>query len=336
MPVKDKHKSETKRGKSETKRGKSETKRTKKRVKASTKTCKVRKELTRNPFAFSFSTSNSLTPYVRSGKHIPYVCSGPFNKYTYVSAIAPDRSQHRRLKGITSAIFSTYLTGHHKLLLNGSGGDKACGAAFGSLIDKQLEQWTRVCQDDDPIEQRLFAASCHGVVRKVIALFKKNHWRPWKAQVPVCSWHTGLGTCIDLIAQQRDGSLVLIEVKTGYRGNFDQAIKKNGTELAFERPLDSVPVSPLNYSLLQALVSWYMYHETYDDRIKCSQLYVLHICSDVVSLSGVPENRMETMMNGVKHFIKKHTQLAGSVMSPKDRRKYNRLKAAAKKNKVVE
>lgn len=326
MPVKDKHKSSSPDSKSEKRNKPKKRSKTKKQE-------KKRKELTRNPFAFSFSTSNSLAPFVRAGKHIPYVCSGPFNRYTYVSAIAPDRSQHRRLKGITDAIFSMYLTGHHKLLLNGSGGDKACGAAFGSVIDKQLEQWTAICQDEDPEKQRRFAASCHDVVRKVIALFKRNDWVPWKAQVPVCCWHTGLGTCIDLIAQQRDGSLVLIEVKTGYRDNFNKTMKKNGIELAFERPLDNVPVSPLNYALLQALVSWYMYHETYDDRIKCSQLYVLHICPDAVSLSGVPGNRMETMMNGVKHFIKKHTQLAGSVMSPKDRRKYNRLKAAAKKKK---
>jgi hypothetical protein len=251
--------------------------------------------------------------------------------YTYVSAIAPDRSRCRRLKGITSAIFDTFLTGHHKLLLNGSGGDKTCGPAFGSRIDKELQTWTDICQDDDPVKQRLFAATCHDVVRKVIALFKKNNWRPWKAQVPVCSWHTGLGTCIDLIAQQRDGSLVLIEIKTGYRGNFDQTVTKNGAELAFDYPLDSIPVSPLNYALLQALVSWYMYHETYDDRIKCTQLHVLHIQSDAVTLVGVPARYMNVMMNGVKHFIRHHTRLAGSIMAPKDRRRYNRLKAAAKK-----
>lgn len=284
------------------------------------------------------AASNPLLSCVKTGKHIPFVCYGPHCMYTYVSAVAPDQSQHRRLKGITDAIFSLYLPSHHKLLLNGGGGsDQKCGPAFGSLIDKQLQQWTAVCASDDPTDQMAFAATCHEVVRGVIALFKRNKWRPWRAQVPVCSWHSGLGTCIDLIAQQEDGSLILIEVKTGYTDNFSKTMTKGGFDLAFHHPLDSIPVSPLNYALLQALVSWYMYHETYDDRIQCSKLYVLHLrAGEAPMLFGVPERKMATMMGGVRHLIRHYTHLAGTVVSLKDRRRLRRLNPLAGKKKKTD
>lgn len=259
----------------------------------------------------SAPSSNPLACHIRPRKHIPYVCTGPFNRYTYVCAAEPGCTRTRRMKGITDAIFSMYLPGQHKLLLNGtsSADGKSSGPGFGMLIDKELQKWTDICNGDNKLELRLFYATCHPLTRSVSKFFARMGWTPWKAQVPVCSWHAGLGTCIDLLAKDSDGSLILIEVKTGYQDNFAQPIRQNGQTLMLERPLHAIQASPLNYALLQALVSWFMYHTIYSDEIKCSKLYVLHVSHNGVSASSIQHGLMAAMMTGVKHLIEHHTNL---------------------------
>lgn len=253
-------------------------------------------------------SSNPLAHHIRPRKQIPYTCTGPFNKYTYVSAAEPGCTRMRRMKGITDAIFSMYLPGQHKMMLNGasSADGKSSGPGFGMLIDKELQKWTDLYNGDSKMELRLFYATCHPLTRSVSKFFDRMGWTPWKAQVPVCNWHAGLGTCIDLLAKDSDGSLILIEVKTGYHDNFIEPIRQHGQTLMFERPLHAIQASPLNYALLQALVSWHMYHTNYSDEIKCSKLYVLHVSHNGVAASSIQHGLMATMMAGVKHLIEHH------------------------------
>lgn len=90
-----------------------------------------------------------------------------------------------------------------------------------------------------------------GLGREAIALItamREWGWRAVDSDVKVEQW--GLRTGIDLLAKARDGTLILIELKTGSK----QVFVAN-TASHCKRPFDFIDSFPLNRALVQALLT---------------------------------------------------------------------------------
>lgn len=124
----------------------------------------------------------------------------------------------------------------------------------GRQIDNNLIKWTRSA-DPSKIPKRT-----HAWTKMLIAAFQKWGWSPLEAQGIVGIPEKRVATAFDLLMQNKKGEKVMVEVKSGFNGNFTTS---NDQKLT--KPLEDVESHPLNHALLQASVTASYFRNTRPD-----------------------------------------------------------------------
>jgi hypothetical protein len=143
---------------------------------------------------------------------------------------------------------------------------KKHGRFRGNLADQQLSTWA-----NEGILPGLNMDSRFDYIRNIIV---EKEWIPVCAQLPVGCKELRLATKIDLLCRDAQGKIIIIELKCGFDDYFEVHNQGN-----MSYPLQHVPTSFRNKSILQLLLSTYFFFHTEHrfNRYTFGGSYLLHV-----------------------------------------------------------
>jgi hypothetical protein len=90
---------------------------------------------------------------------------------------------------------------------------KLKGAARGSYVHRQIRAYAAATT------QKRTGMKLHRLTREIIQYIDRAGWTLVDGDVPAWWLQVRIGTCVDLVCRTREGTFVLIEIKTGYHGD---------------------------------------------------------------------------------------------------------------------
>lgn len=152
------------------------------------------------------------------------------------------------------------------------------GRSMGNPNYKEISAMIGNCLTRD-VRLFLKTDTLAGLGQEAIALvsaMREWGWTPVDSDVKVQSW--GMRTGIDLVATARDGTVILIELKTGSKDTF-----VSNTAINCRRPFGFIESYPVNRALVQALLTKYC--AVADGKLpQSAEVAVIHVDRADVSL----------------------------------------------------
>lgn len=155
------------------------------------------------------------------------------------------------------------------------------GSERGKKVDQQVTKWHRLKSDPKTRPSTLdkFRLKADRYTNMVLDALESKGWTILATQVPVGNVDARLGTAVDIKCRDRDGRIILIELKCGYNGVFDMrwpACKEWAWCVGNMRHL---PANARTYSLIQMAWTWVLHNRSASGP-KANLAYVLHISDD--------------------------------------------------------
>lgn len=148
-------------------------------------------------------------------------------------------------------------------------------------------------------------------------------WKTVRTQVPVGCRQLRLATRLDLVCEDREGRLVLLEIKTGYQHNWTVASAEK-----FLPPFQEIELTCRQISFMQLAFSQFLWHHNHQKTLPLA--YLVHVQEQSICFEELPSVYLSHMDQAV-------AQLATSVHDNRQTRtkllRKKRRKANPKKQK---
>jgi hypothetical protein len=151
------------------------------------------------------------------------------------------------------------------------------GLITGTQVHKELRDFTVL---DVKNFRKLYGALHPYCERLLSAILDRQKWLAFLPEFDIYDEALHIGTSIDMVCLDRDGRLVLLEFKTGYKNYFDNA---DGN---MRRVLAGMRNTPQNQATLQLTSAAQILHRQYGVPLDAMRLYVMRV--DDESLDIVP------------------------------------------------
>ncbi len=143
------------------------------------------------------------------------------------------------------------------------------GQARGSKVHEELCTYARMFHVDRSEFKRQHAAP-HRYTIKIIVALERWGLTPYYGEFNIYDEYVGYATAIDMVCTDTNGDVVLVEVKTGFNGCFQQGTKP------MEGPLGTfLSNAPVNQALLQAMLMENTVRKRYN--IRSASGVVIHV-----------------------------------------------------------
>ena len=150
----------------------------------------------------------------------------------------------------------------HKYMTTNRGGRRKelKGQARGSKVHEELCAYARGFHIDRSEFKRKFP-NPHRYTRKVMVALEKWGFTPYYGEMNIYDEYVGYATAIDMVCTDKKGDVVLVEIKTGYNGCFQQGTRR------MDGPLGTfLSNAPVNQALIQVLLMENTVREKYNIR----------------------------------------------------------------------
>lgn len=186
-------------------------------------------------------------------------------------AVARMMHHQPRLDGLTSTLSAVF----HPAPLNlSTGGQRTGGSTRGVQVDKDIHNLVA--------NSRMLPENPNPFTLKTLEFLRKNGLQPFATQVPVYSEKLGLGTTLDIVARDREGKIVHIQLKTMGGRNYRTPRGRLMSPFVEGSKIAGIVDSFYTRHQLQLLVERLIVQDGYGEPIKKSRLMV--ITEDVHSL----------------------------------------------------
>lgn len=156
-----------------------------------------------------------------------------------------------------------------------------CGEKRGTLVHDQLSYYARFYHVDRQAFDRKWPKPNIYTTKVIVALHVLG-LTPYYGEMPIYDDFIGYTTAIDLVCADKQGQLVLVELKTGYNDCFLLGTKP------LAGPMGQLfSNAPVNQAFFQALCMQETVRQCYG--IKNARAVVLRVCDSSVDLLDLPE-----------------------------------------------
>lgn len=163
------------------------------------------------------------------------------------------------VRGITGVLASTFYPEFNPMTAvkaaPKTGVYKRGGKSEGIRVDKYLTDWVntgklKACYTANP----RFEA--------IRSTLESYGWKPLACQVPLACASVRIGTRVDMLCLNKDGRVIIVELKTGFRGYWEIANQGN-----MKAPFQNLKASCKNAHFLQLkLTTWLFFHSSHKYR----------------------------------------------------------------------
>lgn len=165
------------------------------------------------------------------------------------------------------------------------------GLITGTQVHKEMHDFTVL---DAKNFHKVYEGALHPYCERLFdVILKRQVWLPFLPEFDIYDEALGIGTSIDMVALDRDGRLVLLEFKTGYKNYFDSEDGYMHGTLAGMRN------TPQNQATLQLTSAAQILHRQYGVPLSDMLLYIMRI--DDESLDIIPVDAQ--FVSHVGHFV---------------------------------
>ncbi len=126
---------------------------------------------------------------------------------------------------------------------------RVTGRSRGTIVHEQLDAWIKL----GPKSFRLLHPNKHPYVTKVLEAISARRWKPFSGEFPVYNKARGIGTELDTILSDREGNIVAVELKTGYRDGIFDNEDGHAWKVDFLEPF--VRCTPFGRAVVQLILS---------------------------------------------------------------------------------
>lgn len=144
------------------------------------------------------------------------------------------------------------------------------GKDRGKMIHKEIEDFITL----DKKNFLKFHPTVHAFTKKIFKQLELMKWQPVKSEFDVFDENLGIGTSIDMICVNHEGKIVLIELKFGYRDNYDDY------DNLMLHSLKNLTNSPHNQANLQLITSAIFIIKNHHISLNDLLLYVIKVDED--------------------------------------------------------
>ena len=187
------------------------------------------------------------------------------------------------------------------------------GQARGTAVHQQLCDYARYYQVD-PKKFTKKHPVVHPYTTKVLMALRRWGLTLWYGEWEIYDDHIGYATAVDMLCTDRKGSVVLVEVKTGYNGSFELGHKPMAGPMG-----KLMSDSPANQAMLQALVMEQTVRKRYGSL--SVQAVVIHVSDEGVSLHS-PRKKLDHCAGGLYEWLASQEKIRKS--QPRRRKVYQR------------
>jgi hypothetical protein len=178
-----------------------------------------------------------------------------------------------RYRGLTKALRRSPISLSSTPRKRTPAGVKAYGRRSASAVDRAISR---------AVATETYDTLTRGEAKAFFDALREWKLRPLSAQVAVCDPRARVATALDLLAVDRLGRCVVLEVKCGYAGTFDA-----GGPLLSRGPLRGMRSTPFLFACVQAAVGAHMYERCAGARV--CRVGVVQIERERVSLHPVAD-----------------------------------------------
>lgn len=151
------------------------------------------------------------------------------------------------------------------------------GLITGTQVHKELRDFTVL---DAKMFRKLYGQLHPYCARLLHVILDRQKWLPLLPEFDIYDEALHIGTSVDWVGLDRDGLLVLLEFKTGYKHYFD------GEDGYMQGALGGMRNTPQNQATLQLICSAQILHRQYGVPLEQMKLYIMRV--DDESLDIVP------------------------------------------------
>ncbi len=210
-------------------------------------------------------------------------------EYDYKEASAAARPLRRKRKSPVGKAWT-----ERKRYMSPGGRNKLHGQARGSAVHQELCDYARHYQVDQKAFKRLHP-TVDPYTTKVLLALKRWGLTIWYGEWEIYDEHVCYATAVDILCTDRKGSVVLVEVKTGYNGSFELGGKPMAGPMG-----KLMSDSPANQAMMQALLMEQTVRKRYGAR--SVQAVVIHVSDAGVSLHS-PQKRLNHCAGGLYEWL---------------------------------
>jgi hypothetical protein len=168
-------------------------------------------------------------------------CSAYWDTQNKVIVLKPNGSYARGLIATLNSYFYPEFLPHRK----GKPRGYSNGKQIGILIDSQLSAW---------VDKKQYPKKPHEYFTAIVKELEYKQWIPIRTQKAVGCNSLRLGTMVDIECKNQQGQIILLEIKTGFEGYFD-----NRTDAKMEQPFEKIPTCYHYIHLLQLWFTTWLY-----------------------------------------------------------------------------
>lgn len=201
-------------------------------------------------------------------------------------------------KGITSLISKHFF--HPEFSLKHVSGESSTssmetesGSRRGITVEKQLKQWIQIIHkpkkwSEERLKKKL--QTFWPTTRNIISLLRQKQWIPIATQRVVGCKLSRVATAFDLVAKTWDGKLVLIELKSGYKGTFAHEVRDSShPKWRMLPPFQDLYAHPLHYSLIQLQWGWILHSQSRPEKIdSLEHVVVINANEETANAHSIP------------------------------------------------
>lgn len=162
-------------------------------------------------------------------------------------------------RGITTEIQKQFFPAGWSLFTQ-AGSTRGGGCDKGKQVDNELRAWTHLVNRPrvKPETIAKHVATYCVETCAIINEFQRRGWTPVNAQLVVGCRRSRWATAIDMVAREvATDQLVLLEIKTGYEGTFQNELNNNKHRMKLQD--GKWAATPLRFAWIQILWGWVLY-----------------------------------------------------------------------------
>lgn len=175
--------------------------------------------------------------------------------------------------------------------VGGHGKGRHYGSIRGTEVHRQLKDFIE-------LDEKNFLKRNNGCIheftkRILLYIVGQAHWRPLCSEFDIFDAELGIGTSVDLVCVDKQGQLILLEIKTGYRDYFQQSDgHMRGSLCALEN-------TPQHWAYVQLMAAAMMIVRHHMIPLARMQLYVLRVDEENLDAYALSNDYVQERMAGV-------------------------------------
>lgn len=189
-------------------------------------------------------------------------CYWPENNYFKM------KKSQKRAKGITKATTTSKKRSKGKFQ----------GLIKGVKVHKELKDFVQL-DGKNFRKNRKYLHNYSGRILK--AIVERKAWKPFLPEFDIFDEELGIGTSIDMVCLDKEGNLILLEFKTGYKGYFEE---RDGF---MRHSLVNFPNTVLNQATLQIVTAGLILERRYEIPLDKMRFYILRIDEEALDIIPV-------------------------------------------------